>query len=153
MKNKLKSILVTLLLLLLLLSVLAIFNAMFIVGPTAKYDSNINTKITNIETKYKVSNVYRHVFRYSVFIGETKEDYIFFDDNETKLLTVNKTEVDVNKAKLIALDKGFSKACSIQIGYGYDNAAYIIEENEHLLVLDIKSYKELYYKGGGKYDK
>ena len=71
MKFNGKSIAFTTLLVIILLAVIFIEIALFITGPSAKYDAKVEKQIQNIQKNYeKIENIQRHVFHYIIYIGE-----------------------------------------------------------------------------------
>lgn len=145
MKGSLKSITMTCCLLLLLVGILYIEVAAYISGPLRSYDLKIEKQKDKIKEIYpEISNIYRHVFQYTVYSGSVKQSIVWFNENGEVVTTRNKEDVSMEAVSKKAIDDYHLNDFEINIGYGYDNPVYVIVSKECEVLLDFDSLELVY---------
>lgn len=146
MKINGKSIAMTTLLTIILLLVILIEIALFITGPSAKYDAKVEKQIQNIEKNYeKIENIQRHVFHYIIYIGEDDENIVWFNEEGKPIVTKEKSTLQKENA-LAETQKLYGwKDATVTLGYGYDQPVYVVEANNCEVLLDYDTLKVVYY--------
>ena len=132
MKFNGKSIAFTTLLVIILLAVIFIEIALFITGPSAKYDA-------------KIENIQRHVFHYIIYIGEDEDNIVWFNEEGKPIVTKEKATLQKDKAAQEAQKLYGWKDVKVTLGYGYDQPVYVIEANNCEVLLDYDTLKVVYY--------
>lgn len=142
-----KSIAITTGLIFLLILVFYSFIGILISGPLIKYEEKERITIAKIEEDNKdVKNIKKHVFRYVIYTGETEESYIFFNKAGMRVAIRDKKDAKFDKVKdLIKKEYPTLDGVEINLGYGKDKPAYIIEKNYEVLVLNFDDLKEVFY--------
>lgn len=143
-----KKLLITVFLLVLLAVSLMTLIAMYISGPSIKYDKEMQLEMDHIRQSSEASflTLERHVFRYVTYIGETEDAYYWFDRDGRELLQKPKQEIHMEEASAYATEAHDLSDVKKSIGYGYENGAYVLENEEYLLLLDIDTLEEIYYR-------
>lgn len=151
MKKHLKSIPVTILLLLAAGAVVMIEIAVYISGPSRKYEDTVLKQEERIRSTYSaVKDLQRHVFQYTVYVGEDDDMYIWFNEEGSVITTKEKSSARFSEVKELARSVyGFQNA-GVSLGYGYDNPVYVLDSGEREVLLDYDSMEEVYdlRKGG-----
>lgn len=153
MKEHLKSIPVTIVLLLLLLIVVFSEIAIYISGPSRKYEDSVAKQEQKIKDAYgSVKELHRHVFQYTVYVGEDEQLYIWFNEEGNVVTTKEKSSARFSEAKRIAQSVYGLQDAEISLGYGYKNPVYVLVSDEREILLDYDSMEELYdlRKGGSR---
>lgn len=146
MKINGKSIAMTTLLTIILLLVILIEIALFITGPSAKYDAKVEKQIQNIEKNYeKIENIQRHVFHYIIYIGEDDENIVWFNEEGKPIVTKEKSTLQKENALAEAQKLYGWKDATVTLGYGYDQPVYVVEANNCEVLLDYDTLKVVYY--------
>lgn len=146
MKFNGKSIAFTTLLVIILLEVIFIEIALFITGPSAKYDAKVEKQIQNIQKNYeKIENIQRHVFHYIIYIGEDEDNIVWFNEEGKPIVTKEKATLQKDKAAQEAQKLYGWKDVKVTLGYGYDQPVYVIEANNCEVLLDYDTLKVVYY--------
>lgn len=143
-----KRLLVTILLIILLAASVITVIALYISGPNLKYEHDIQDEIAYIKETHDVSlqSIERHVFRYVVYVGVTQDSYYWFDREGTLLLQKPKSEIHIEEARTMAQSIHGLDDLQESIGYGYDSGAYVFENDEYLLLMDIDTMEEISYQ-------
>ena len=146
MKINGKSIAMTTLLTIILLLVILIEIALFITGPSAKYDAKVEKQIQNIEKNYEnIENIQRHVFHYIIYIGEDDENIVWFNEEGKPIVTKEKSTLQKENALAEAQKLYGWKDAAVTLGYGYDQPVYVVEANNCEVLLDYDTLKVVYY--------
>lgn len=148
-----KSILLTIFLLFVLIVVIYSFIGVSITGPYYIGQNEQNQVIEKIKKEEKkVISITRHQFEYITYTCETKNEYIIYNENGEKILTRSKKELKLDKVKEIINEKYPELATQdIQISYGYENAVYLIEDDNYTkLMLDFDKLKKVFYMKEGE---
>lgn len=146
MRYNLKSIGITLLLVILLIFVFLMNMGIFVSGPKRKMEDETYRIIEKIEHGKNASKfLYRHSFKYVVYVGETKKDYIWYDASGKKIASRKKKDAQFDKVKNKMIKKGFKKDTPVTLGYGYKHPVYVIEDGYHIYYLDFDTCKEVFY--------
>lgn len=147
-----KSKWLTMLLLLILALVLYLMAAVFISGPyyaIEKEDEKIESVIRGKEKD--IVSIERQSFSYVTYVCETKSKYVVYDQTGKKIITRKKKELQLDKVeKLIDENyKGYKKM-TVNIGYAYDNIAYIVTLDEDKVLIDFDELKIVFDTREGK---
>ena len=146
-KINVKSILITCSLILILFFVFYAFIGILISGPVLKVQSEEASVIAKIEKENKgIENIEKHIFKYVTYSAEDEDTYYFFDEEGNKLAIRDKKNAKFEDVKkLIEEEYPSLKDVEIQIGYGKNKPAYIIEKDYELLILNYDNLREVYY--------
>lgn len=149
-KINVQFILKTLLLVIILILVIWNIMAIFVVGPSNKYESDNQAVIDKIATKQKkYKSITRNSFKYITYTCVTDNKYLIYDKTGKKLLERKKSKADFTKiTQMINKNYSFFKNQKIKVAYGYKNIAYVVEKQGHFLVLDFDKAKVIYNSGG-----
>lgn len=146
MKFNGKSIALTSLLIIILFVVIFIEIALFITGPSAKYDAKVEKQIQNIQKNYdKIENIQRHVFHYIIYIGEDEDNIVWFNEEGKPIVTKEKSTLQMDQAKSEAEKLYGWKDVTVSLGYGYDHPVYVVKANNCEVLLDYDTFKVVYY--------
>lgn len=142
---KIQSKLISLFMILLFLILIVVNYALNISGPAIKAETEFNQMILKIQETYpNCDDFYRHSFRYVTYsASDDKNMYLFNHYGEliqTKVLSSSKSDEAIE----IAASYGLSDAV-MHIGYGYENAVYVFEQNGIYLYLDYDTLEIIYY--------
>lgn len=141
---------VTIGLLLALMLVIFIEISLFISGPSIRYEDKITKQIETITSNYEnLEDMDRHVFQYIIYSAHDEQSYYWFNENGEMLTRRDRTEIDMEKAKQIALTQYQIEASSIRIGYGYKNPVYVIENESMELYLDLDTLAQVFVRRKG----
>lgn len=145
MKLSGRNVLVSGALLLLLLAVILFEIAIFISGPMRKQESKEAAITDVIRERYKYINTFeRHSFRYVVYVGEAANSYYFFDANGDLLMHKTKRELRFEEVKAIPQQDYQIADAKITLGYGYENAVYVIHgKGSQEIYLDLDTLEEV----------
>ncbi|WP_278567832.1 hypothetical protein [Amedibacillus dolichus] len=150
MKINYKSILITVLLLIVLGVVLFVETGMFISGPQRKYEDDIRKIETTIMKNYRgIKNIQRHVFYYTVYVGENDKNIVWFNELGEDIVTRKLKTKDFEKVERSVEERYHAKHIEVSLGYGYDNPVYVVECDKGLILLDYDTLKEVYYLKDG----
>lgn len=143
-----KKLLISLCLLILLGASCITVIALYISGPSIKYDSEINQQKEAIQQKEKETfiSLDRHVFRYITYVAKTTNEYIWYDSEAKELLRRKSDKVNFELAKAKVAETHKLEDLRVSLGYGYEQGVYIVENSEYVVLLDIDSLKEIYYQ-------
>lgn len=146
MKFNGKSVAITTGLCLILGLVLLIEIALFISGPTRKYEAGVQRQIDAIQSKYQeVSDIERHVFQYIVYVGVDEEHVVWFNENAEAIVSKELSSLQ-KEAALREAQKNYGvENASVSLGYGYNNPVYVIQAEQCEILLDYDTLKEVYY--------
>lgn len=122
--------------------------SLFISGPVRIHEQQDASMLAKIEDKVKgIQGITSHQFAYLTFNGYTKSKLVWFDA-KGKVITERKIEtLDYDKVEKWVKKKYGFKPETIGLGYGYDNPAYVIQQNKTLILIDYDTFV-LVYKGG-----
>lgn len=142
-----RQLIVTLGLLCVLLGVIWFEITVFISGPAIHYDDKVAAQKEAILNTHKtIKELDRHVFAYVIYSGADSENYYWFNENGELLTWRTLAQLDYDKALAIAKESYLMEDCRINIGYGYENPVYRIENASFELYLDIDSNEEVFYR-------
>lgn len=145
MKGSLKSISITCCLLLLLGIVIYIEIAAFISGPIRSYELKVQKQEIKIKETYpNISDIYRHVFQYTVYSGSIKQSIIWFNENGEVITTRKKENLSTDEVSKKAINDYQMKDFEVNLGYGYDNPVYVIVSKNREVLLDFDSLDLVY---------
>ena len=151
-KRNIKSIIFTILLVCIVIFLVYVLIGINITGPYHKTHDKIESVITKIEEKEKkVQSIIRHSFKFVTYTCESEDYYRIYDENGKRILSRKKEDLDFDKVKKI-INKSYPelKDVDIEVGYGYKNGVYAIEDDNHtLLMLDIDTHKKVFYMKEG----
>lgn len=151
MKINGKSLAVTVMLIIVALLVVYIEIAIFISGPTRKYEDKVATQIASIKQSYaQIQDVQRHVFHYVVYTGEDQDTYVWFNEKGKAIASRKKATYDEAKVKAFVSKNYHGEDMHISLGYGYKNPVYVINFKQGELLLDYDTLEEIYYLKKGE---
>lgn len=146
MKINGKSIAVTAILIIVLFFVIMIEIALFISGPSEKYEAKVQQQISAIQKDYKdIDNIKRHVFHYIVYIGEDEDTIVWFNEEAKPIVSKEKSSLQLEKARQEAKALYGFDDVEVSLGYGYNNPVYVIQSDDCELLLDYDTFKTVYY--------
>lgn len=115
-------------------------------GPSTKAMVEENELLSGIKKTYpKIEDIYRHSFNYVTYSAVDGEDYRWFNEEGKLILSKKVAKAQFDKVKEMAEDKLHLRNFEIHLGYGYENAVYVIEEENVFLYLDFDSLDVVYY--------
>lgn len=145
MKGSLKSIGITCCLLLLLGIVIYIVIAAFISGPIRAYELKVEKQEIKIKEAYpNISDIYRHVFQYTVYSGSIEQGIMWFNENGEVITTRKKEDLLIDEVSKKAINDYQMKDFEVKLGYGYDNPVYVIVSKYREVLLDFDSLDLVY---------
>lgn len=149
-----KSIILTIFLLLLLIVVIYSLIGITITGPYYAGQSEGNKVIEKIEKNEKedIISISRHSFEYVTYTCETKKKYVIYNEKGERILSRKKTEMQLEEVNKI-VNKTYPALAKqeIQLSYGYENAVYLIEDDNYTkLMLDFDTLEEVFYMKEGE---
>ena len=151
MKINKKSVLITTCIILFGLIIFYMNVALFISGPSVKYEDKLEKEQQAITKNYKdITLINRHVFQYVVLVGEDKDQFVWFNENSKaidhrkKATYKERTVEDIVRTQYHAMD------IEVTLGYGYKNPCYVVTCDQGLILLDYDSLKEIYYLKKGE---
>lgn len=146
-KVNVKSIAITCTLIFLLFFVVYMFIGILISGPVLKKEDEILKAEQKIQEQYKnIESIKRHVFRYVTYSGEVEDRYIIFDENGKKLAVRYKKDAKFDEIKkLLKTSYPNLVDCEIEVGYGKNQPAYIIENEFERLILNYDNLRVVFY--------
>ena len=151
MKVNFKSIGITLGLVVIACIVFYLNIAIFISGPVHKYNDKIDHQIAHIKKAYTdISDITRHVFHYVVYIGEDKENYVWFNEKGKSIDVRTKDTYDIRKVKQIIKEDYHGRDLKITLGYGYKNPVYVVNFDQGEVLLDYDTFEEIYFLKKGE---
>lgn len=150
MKINWKSLTITSLIFLLLIFCIYVSIGLFISGPKYQNDAKFETMKKHLITQVSdIQEVERHVFRYVVYVGESKDCYYFFNEEAKQITTRMKDATQYQKA-LQAFKKEYGVQDAIKVGYGIKAPVYVLENENVLILLDYDTLEEVYYLKKGE---
>lgn len=118
----------------------------FVSGPSRASALQEQEMIQTIETKSpEIKNVYRHVFRYIVYVGERDGFYLFFNEKGEQISSRKKHKENEQKVILELQNKYHMLDFELKVGYGIEGPVYTCETKQGIVLLDYDSLKEVYY--------
>lgn len=148
-----KSMILVLFLVLILIVVIYSLIGISITGPYYLGQQDRNEVISKIEKSEKnVKSITRHSFEFITYTCETEDEYIIYNENGEKILTRDKKDLQLDEVEKI-INKDYPELVSqeIQLSYGYENAVYLIEDDNYtMLMLDFDDLKEVFYMKEGE---
>lgn len=148
-----KSIILVVFLLLVLIVVIYSLIGISVTGPYYLGQKDRNEVISKIEKSEKdVKSITRHSFEFITYTCETDDEYIIYNENGEKILTRDKKDLQLEEVeKIINKDYPALANQKIQLSYGYENAVYLIEDDNYtMLMLDFDELKEVFYMKEGE---
>ena len=118
----------------------------FVSGPNRASAIKEQAMIQKIETQSpKIKNIYRHVFRYVVYVGEQDDFYLFFNAKGEQISSRKKHKENEQKA-IVELQKKYQMLeFELKVGYGIKGPVYSCETAQGIVLLDYDTLKEVYY--------
>lgn len=111
-----------------------------------KFDKENERLINKIKEKYpKADNFYRHSFQYVTYSANDGYYYRFFDKDGELIVSCLKSKADFAKVKAIAENEFNVEDPLIELGYGYNNPCYVIDQEDVILLIDFDTYEVVYY--------
>lgn len=148
-----KSMILVLFLVLILIVVIYSLIGISITGPYYLGQQDRNEVISKIEKSEKdVKSITRHSFEFITYTCETEDEYIIYNEKGEKILTRDKKDIQLDEVEKI-INKDYPELVSqeIQLSYGYENAVYLIEDDNYtMLMLDFDDLKEVFYMKEGE---
>lgn len=150
MKINWKSFAITSLILICLILCFYISIGLFISGPKYQNDAKFETMKNHLITQVSdIQEVERHVFRYVVYVGESKDCYYFFNEEAKQITTRMKDATQYQKA-LQKCKKDYGVQDALKVGYGIKAPVYTLENDDVLILLDYDTLEEVYYLKKGE---
>lgn len=145
MKLHARSIGVSTGLFMLLLLVLYMGIAVFISGPSRRYEAKIEAEEALIlKQTPDVQDLQRHVFQYMVYAGEAGDTYVWFNAEGKQITSRPKDSARFTEvAQLAEAAYGLTDA-QVSLGYGYEAPVYVITHKEREILLDYDTLEEVY---------
>ena len=97
------------------------------------------------ETYREIENLHRDAFYYITYIGEDRENYVWFNEKGQAIISKEKSSLQMNQVKDIAAQDYNMEDAEITLGYGYDNPVYVITDGVTEIRLDYDDLHEVYY--------
>lgn len=145
MKVNIKSIIISVLLLFVIIILFYVGVGVFISGPKAKYQNEVQTQKNQILNKNQsIKKLKRHVFLYKTYIGEDKNNIYWFNEVGKEILSLPRNTLRYDDVKKKVKEKYQSDNITISLGYGYDNAIYVVRCDYGSILLDYDTLKEVY---------
>lgn len=122
--------------------------ALYISGPNIKYETEIqkDTDMILQQGEGKYLNVKRDVFRYVIYIAETENSYDWYDKDGKLIFHKLKDDIHMDEAISKAMEEHQINDLQGTIGYGFENGAYVLENDTYKILLDIDTMQEIYYQ-------
>ena len=146
MKLNWKSCSITVGLSIVLVAVVVVEIALFISGPSRKYEQSIVQEESRITSNYKnIKELTRHAFYYTTYVGEQGNQLLWFNEEGKKIVSKKKSSLQMEEATKIARETYGASDIEVTLGYGYKNPAYVIQSDVGCILLDYDTLKEVYF--------
>lgn len=148
-----KSMLLIIFLLFILIVVIYSLIGISVTGPYYLGQKDQSEVIAIIEkNEDDIIAITRHSFEFITYTCETDDEFIIYNEKGEKILTRNKEDLQLDEVEeIIKNDYPALLNQTIQISYGYENAVYLIEDdNFTMLMLDFDELKEVFYMKEGE---
>ena len=93
-----------------------------------------------------IDEFYRHSFKYIIYTGLDKDHYRWFNEEGKLILSKSVASAQFEKVRELARDVLHLVDFDIELGYGYLNAVYVIEQDGKFLYLDYDTLETVYYR-------
>lgn len=118
-------------------------------GPTRYEEVKDQEILVQVKKRFPlIQSLYQHDFKYTTYsaiIGDTA--YVF--DYEGMLIMQKEFDESMIKEiqKIVKRDYGIEDV-NVQIGFGYDNMVFVVEENNRMIYFDYDTKEVVYYMKG-----
>lgn len=115
-------------------------------GPSTKAMHDEIMLIDEIKKTYpNARDFYRHSFQYVTYSAIDGDEYRWFNEDGKLILSKKVDKAQFKKVREIGEDKLHLRNFDIHLGYGYENAVYVIEQEHVFLYLDFDTLDVVYY--------
>lgn len=126
-----------------------VFVGIFISGPVYKQQADQQ----EIMDKMNASNgqcesIMRHSFKYVTYTCTSKDKYTIYDKNAKRIASREKSDAQFVAVEKIKNQYPEFKDKEVEVAYGYDGIAYMVENKSNLLIIDFDDLEVLFYSGG-----
>lgn len=145
-----KSLAITITLVVVLVVVVMIEISLFVAGPSRKYEAKVSKQEDAILEKYQnIEHLSRHVFQYTVYIGEDDGKIVWFNEKAEAIVSKEKKSLDNEAALKVVSDTYGLETAEVTLGYGYDNPVYVVTSGDVEVMLDYDTKKVVHYMDKG----
>ena len=144
-----KNIGITSLLILIIILLCYINVGLNITGPMNYEAYKDEVILKEVKKEYpSINSLYRHSFKYVTYSTISNEKVYIFD-NEGGLVVEKEFKSEmIDEIKHLVLDNYGIGNVEVNIGFGYNNAVYVVEEEDMIVLFDYDTKDVVYYFRG-----
>lgn len=95
-----------------------------------------------------INDLYRHSFKYVTY-SAYNEDKAYLFDNEGKLVVEKEFKIEMfDEIKQIVLNNYGIENAEVNLGFGYDNIVFVVEDEDVIVLFDYDTKEVVYYFRG-----
>ena len=95
-----------------------------------------------------INDLYRHSFKYVTY-STYNNDKAYLFDNDGKLVVEKEFNIEMlDEIKQIVLNNYGIENAEVNLGFGYDNVVFVVEEEDIIVLFDYDTKEVIYYFRG-----
>lgn len=146
---KFKNIRITVFLLVVMIFLIIVNIGLNISGPARYEEKKDEQVLLKVQSRFPlIKSLYRHSFQYVTYSCISQNQAYIFDYEGSLVVDKDFDENMLERARQLAFDDFGIEADQVHIGYGYENAVFVIEEADASVYYDYDSYEVVFYVRG-----